>query len=59
MPDAEVIAEAETGRETLDLCREHQPDLLLLDINMPELGGLDVLAERKHVSPSTKVAVLS
>jgi len=59
MPEIEIAGEAASGREALDLCREHQPDLLLLDLSMPDLGGLDVLAELKYVSPNTRVAILS
>ena len=59
MPDVEIVAEASTGMETLELCRKHQPDLLVLDISMPELGGLEVLAEMPSVSPKTKVAIVS
>ena len=59
MPEGLVVAEAATGRETLRECGRHQPDLLVLDISMPDLGGLDVLAELHSVSPGTKVAVVS
>ena len=59
MPEVELVGEAASGRETLDLCRELQPDLLLLDLSMPDLGGLEVLAEIKRSSPDTRVAILS
>ena len=59
MPEALIVAEAATGRETLRECARHQPDLLLLDISMPDLSGLDVLAELHAVSPHTKVAIVS
>ena len=59
MQEVQVVAEAASGRETLQLCAKHQPDLLLLDIAMPDLGGLDVLAELHSVSPQTKVAIVS
>lgn len=59
LPDVEILGEASTGVETLRLCREHQPDLLVLDISMPDLGGLEVLAELPSTSPRTKVAVVS
>lgn len=41
-PDVEVIGEAGNGREAIDLIEAHQPDLALLDLNMPEVAGLDV-----------------
>jgi DNA-binding response OmpR family regulator len=34
---------ASNGKSALDLCREHQPDLLLLDVNLPDILGVDVL----------------
>jgi len=59
MPEVEIVGEASSGRETLALCQQLQPDLLLLDLSMPDLGGLEVLAELKRVSPGTRVAILS
>jgi len=59
MPEALIVAEAATGHETLKECARHQPDLLLLDISMPDLGGLEVLAELHSLSPQTKVAIVS
>jgi two-component system LytT family response regulator len=51
--DVEIVAEAETGTQAMDLATEHKPDLLLLDIQMPGCTGIDVaacLAEpRPHV----------
>jgi DNA-binding NarL/FixJ family response regulator len=59
MPEAEIVAGTETGRETLEACAKHQPDLLVLDISMPDLGGLEVLERLGEVSPRTKVLMLS
>jgi two-component system, NarL family, nitrate/nitrite response regulator NarL len=42
-PELELVARAATGREALELAREHRPDLAVLDVDMPDLGGLDVL----------------
>ena len=42
-PDLEVVGEAKNGTELLDLVRELQPDILLLDLKMPGLDGLSVL----------------
>jgi two-component system, LytTR family, response regulator len=42
-PDATVVAEAANGRAALDSIRAHRPDLVLLDVQMPEMTGLDVL----------------
>lgn len=59
MTEAEVVAEAGTGQEALRACARLQPDLLVLDIAMPDLGGLEVLAELPSVSAATKAIILS
>ena len=59
MPEVEIVGEAATGLEALELCRKHQPDALVLDISMPDLGGLEILPQLADVSPRTKVAVVS
>src|SRR2546423_1268786 len=58
-PDMEVVGEASDGLEVLRRCEELRPDVLVLDIGMPKLNGIDV-AERaiKH-NPSTRVLFLS
>lgn len=56
---AEVVAEAEDGREALRLIEKHQPDIALLDIGMPGLGGLEVAAQTAEISPGTRVVILS
>src|SRR5262245_39242062 len=43
--DVEVVGECSNGREALEAIREHRPDLVFLDIQMPGLSGFDVLAE--------------
>jgi DNA-binding NarL/FixJ family response regulator len=55
----EVIAEAGNGREALQLIRELQPDIVLLDITMPELSGLEVLKESKKDFPDLRVIILT
>jgi DNA-binding NarL/FixJ family response regulator len=59
IPHVEVVAEAGTGREALTLVRSELPDLVLLDIAMPELGGLEALPRIVKDFPSVKVVVLS
>jgi DNA-binding NarL/FixJ family response regulator len=56
--DGEVL-EAATGREALALARGHQLDLVLLDMNLPELGGLELLSRLATVAPALPVLVLS
>jgi DNA-binding NarL/FixJ family response regulator len=55
----EVVAEAENGREAVDLAREHLPDLVLLDISMPVLDGLEALPLVLEACDSCKVVMLS
>ncbi|MGH9968544.1 MAG: LytR/AlgR family response regulator transcription factor [Pyrinomonadaceae bacterium] len=43
-PDVTIVGESVNGREALDAIRAHAPDLLFLDVQMPELGGFEVLA---------------
>ena len=43
IPDLQIIAEARNGREALEMIREHDPDLVFLDIQMPGMDGFDVL----------------
>ena len=53
------ICEAASGREALRILREHQPELVILDLNLPDIGGLEVLARLKAFSPDARVLVLS
>jgi DNA-binding NarL/FixJ family response regulator len=55
----EVVAEAGSGREALRLTEELQPDIVLLDIAMPALSGLEVLAETAKRFPNVRVIILT
>jgi DNA-binding NarL/FixJ family response regulator len=54
-----VVAEAENGRDALALCKEHKPDLAILDITMQELNGIDAASQVKAACPATRVLILS
>lgn len=54
-----VVAEARTGQEAVGQAAEHQPDVVLLDLSMPEMDGLEALPEIRRVSPKTKIVVLT
>ena len=55
----EVIAEANDGVDCLEKLKYVQPDLLLLDINMPGMNGLDVLEELKRKKNPIKILILT
>jgi DNA-binding NarL/FixJ family response regulator len=59
MPGFEVVAEAADGREALRVIAEKQPDVALVDITMPGLNGLEVLARLVRDCPSVRVIILS
>lgn len=55
----EVVAEASDGLEALRLCEEHHPDLLILDVAMPKLNGIDVAARSQKMDPRPQAIMLS
>jgi len=59
LDDVEVVAEAGDGREALRLAAAHRPDVVLMDIMMPNLNGLDAAARIAHAYPRTRVIMLS
>jgi DNA-binding NarL/FixJ family response regulator len=54
-----VVGEASTGTETIGLAESLQPDLILLDLSMPLLGGLQVLPLLRRIAPQARVLVLT
>ncbi len=58
-PDLEVVGEAEDGRRAVDLCLQLDPDVLLMDIAMPGLGGLEATLELKQKHPRTRILILT
>ena len=57
--DLHVLGEAENGQEALRAVEKHKPDLLLMDLSMPKMGGLEAIKEVKRQEPGTKVLVLT
>jgi DNA-binding NarL/FixJ family response regulator len=58
-PDLRVVAEVGSGREVLEQFDEVRPDVLLLDLKMPDLDGLEVLQRLRAVKGNTKILVLT
>jgi len=58
-PDMKVVAEAATGREAVQLFRTHRPDVTLMDIQMPEVDGIDALMAIRSEFPDARVIVLT
>lgn len=57
--DLSVVGEAATGAETLRLAEQLQPDLILLDLSMPQLGGLEAIPLIKKLAPEAKILILT
>jgi DNA-binding NarL/FixJ family response regulator len=57
--DMEVAAEAATGREAIELFRTHHPDVVLMDLQLPDISGLDALMAIRRESPAAHVIVLT
>lgn len=57
--DLEVIAEASDGIEALEKAGKFRPDIIIMDVNMPKLGGLEATVEIKKTHPHIKILVLT
>ncbi len=58
-PDFHVVGEAEDGAEALRLAQALRPDLVLLDLAMPRVNGLEALRQIKAARPATKVIIVT
>ena len=58
-PDMEVVGTAANGREAVRLVDEHEPDIVVIDISMPELNGIEAISQMLPRHPRIKVIVLS
>ena len=59
LPGVEVVGEAGDGREVLNLVKLHQPDVVLMDIPMPGLNGLEAAVRMAREFPGVRVIILS
>jgi len=55
----EVVGEAENGQIAVDLYRQHKPDLVTMDITMPEMNGIDGVKEIRKIDPNANVIMCS
>ncbi len=59
VPEWEIVGEADNGRDAVSLTSELKPDIVILDIGMPELNGLDATRQIKKKSPETEVLIFT
>lgn len=55
----EVVGEAQNGLEAIEKFKSLRPDVITMDIHMPEMGGLDALAEILTIDPSAKIVMIT
>lgn len=58
-PDLQVVGEANNGKEALELVPRLKPDLVLMDMLMPEMNGLETIARLQEIQPQIKIMVVS
>ena len=59
VPDMEVIAEGINGQEAIDLYNQHKPDITLIDLRMPVVGGVEAIAAIRRDFPDARLIVLT
>ena len=58
-PDVQLVAEASTGRQAIDEFRRHVPDVTLMDLQMPEMDGVEAIAAIRDEFPKARIVVLT
>ena len=59
VPDLAVIAEAADGEEAVEVHRKYRPDITLMDLRLPKLGGADAISQIRQESPGARIIVLT
>jgi two-component system NarL family response regulator len=59
VPDMSVVAEGADGKQAVDLFRQHEPDVTLMDLRMPNMGGVDAVAQIRQDYPAARIIVLT
>jgi two-component system NarL family response regulator len=59
VPDMAVVAEASDGKTGIDLFRQHQPDITLMDLRLPAMGGAEAVAKIREEFPAARIIVLT
>ena len=59
MPEWEIIGEVDNGRDAVSMTEKLRPDIVILDIGMPQLNGLDATRQIKKISPETEVLIFT
>lgn len=59
VPDMTVVAETGDGKQAVDLFREHQPDVTLMDLRLPTIGGVEAVTRIRRDSPAARIIVLT
>lgn len=58
-PDMHVVAEADDGQEAITIFGRERPDVMLMDLRMPVLGGVDAIKQIRHAAPNARIIVLT
>jgi two-component system NarL family response regulator len=59
VPEFVIVAEAEDGRQAIELYRKHQPDVTLMDLRLPQMNGVDAIARIRLEFPQARIIVLT
>jgi DNA-binding NarL/FixJ family response regulator len=57
--DLQLVAQAESGKQAIELFREHRPDIALVDLKLPDIHGVDVIKAMREIDPEARIIVLT